>query len=150
MNKSKLVPIILFSTYLMVLIYITLLAWNYGASLGDGGPGGRNYNVIPFRSIYRISWYSPTIFDPLKIVVGNILLFIPFGFLLPFLIKIRHVKITILGFLTSFCIELIQFSFMYRVADVDDLILNTLGVNLGFFLYQLFVKLKQRIIYIDV
>ncbi|GAK01740.1 hypothetical protein JCM19055_4946 [Geomicrobium sp. JCM 19055] len=44
------------------------------------GPGGRHYNLIPFRSIYRIGVFSPDVIDPIKILIGNVLLFVPFGF----------------------------------------------------------------------
>ena len=77
--------------YIIAVLYITLLAWNYGASLGPAGPGGRNYNVIPFRSIYRIATFSPTIIDPIRILLGNVIMFVPLGFLLPTIWR-KHAK----------------------------------------------------------
>ncbi len=120
--------------YLIVVLYITLFAWNYGASLGPAGPGGRNYNLIPFRSIYRIATFSPTIMDPIRILIGNVILFIPLGFLLPLIWRKmrKQVKVVMLGFLFSFSIEIIQFMFTHRVADVDDVFLNSLGTWKGY------------------
>ncbi|WP_413381325.1 VanZ family protein [Alkalihalobacillus sp. 1P02AB] len=143
---------VLFYIYIIALIYLTLFAWNYGASLGEAGPGGRNYNLIPLRSIYRISIFSDSIIDPFKILIGNIILFIPLGYLLPQLLKAkkRFILITLYGFLTSMTIELLQFTFLYRVADVDDLILNTLGASIGFGMYQCQRLMNRRIIFFQV
>ncbi|UCZ55322.1 VanZ family protein [Bacillus shivajii] len=130
--------------YIILLFYITLFAWNYGASLGAVGPGGRNYNLTPFFSIYRIYTYSPDMMVPLRILGGNVLLFIPFGLLFPlFLESIRKRKktvsfflVVITGMLLSTFIEINQFLFTYRVANVDDIILNTLGTFIGAVMYK--------------
>ncbi|MBB5174467.1 VanZ family protein [Texcoconibacillus texcoconensis] len=124
---------ICFIVYVLFLFYITLFAWNHGASLGDEGPGGRNYNLVPGLSIYRIAVFSPTYIDPLIILLGNVLLFFPLGFFMTHLFKIKWplLFVTILGFFVSLFIEVNQFLFTQRVANVDDLILNTLGAFLG-------------------
>lgn len=144
-----LAPWLLF-IYLIVLIYITLFAWNYGASLGPVGPGGRNYNVDPFFSIYRIAKYSPTWVDPFRILVGNILLFVPFGFLLPFATErfktnfkpVRIFPVVVTAMCLSTAIEINQFVFTYRVANIDDVILNTFGAILGVIAYR-FIRWRR-------
>ncbi|MCD8508485.1 MAG: VanZ family protein [Bacillus sp. (in: Bacteria)] len=144
-----LAPWLLF-IYLILLIYITLFAWNYGASLGPVGPGGRNYNVDPFFSIYRIAKYSPTWVDPVRILVGNIVLFLPFGFLLPFSTErfktngkpVRIFPVVITAMCLSIAIEINQFVFTYRVANIDDVILNTLGALLGVMAYR-FIRWRR-------
>lgn len=139
----------MFLTYLVALVYVTLLAWNYGASLGPVGPGGRNYNIIPFRSIYRIAVFSPTISDPVRILLGNVILFMPLGFLIPSIwIKWRRVVYIIaIGFSVSLVIEMSQFLFTHRVANVDDVILNTLGAVIGYGLFSIILWVKKRIVY---
>ena len=66
--------------------------------------------------------------------VGNVVLFMPFGFLLPLLEprSDRRGRVVALGAATSLGIELSQIAMpgIHR-ADVNDLILNTLGVGLG-------------------
>lgn len=150
MRHRRLVRMALFIAYLTALFYVTLLAWNYGASLGPVGPGGRNYNIIPFRSIYRIAVFSPTINDPIRILIGNIVLFVPLGFLIPSIwIKLRRIGYAIaIGFCVSLLIEGSQFLFTYRVANVDDVILNTLGAITGYILFSILSSLKKRIVYI--
>lgn len=72
----------------------------------------------------------------------NILLFVPLGFLLPLLWKeFRSRRATCFtGFLMSLGIELAQL-LNYRISDVDDLIMNTLGAWLG---YELLMLLSRR------
>lgn len=66
-------------------------------------------------------------------LVLNTLLFLPFGFLLPILWKkCRSWKMTVAsGFLLSLMVEILQM-FCYRVTDVNDLLMNTLGTLLGY------------------
>lgn len=127
--------------YLFILFYVTLFAWNYGSSYGPVGPGGRNYNLVLFRSIYNITVYSNSWLQPLIILVGNIFMFIPFGILTSLLFH-RSLKmvvyVTILSFLLSLFIEVNQFIFTYRVADIDDLLLNTIGGFIGSLLVYLY------------
>ncbi len=152
-RKYKKILLFLFFAYLLALIYVTLFAWNYGASLGPVGPGGRNYNLIPFRSIYRIAVYSPTIVDPIKILIGNIVLFIPFGFLAPIAVRFLRKSIivtTILGLLISVAIETSQFLFTYRVANIDDVILNTFGTLIGVILVKICFFVNSKIYFFEV
>ncbi len=147
MKMEKRLAFALFVLYGIALLYVTLFAWNYGASLGAEGPDGRNYNLIPLRSIYRISVFSGNWHDPFKILIGNIILFIPLGFLLPLLLaRMRSIgKVVFAGFLVSLAIELTQFTFTQRVADIDDLLLNTLGTLLGAWLAFLMLALRRRV-----
>ncbi|MDT8860571.1 VanZ family protein [Alkalihalobacillus sp. MEB130] len=150
MRHQKAILSILFLIYIVALFYVTLFAWNYGASLGPAGPGGRNYNVIPFRSIYRIAVFSPQLSDPIRILVGNVILFLPLGFLLPALWRKAQSFVVMLtiSFSVSFVIETSQFLFTQRVANVDDLILNTLGGCIGLQLFFFVRWVKRRVVYI--
>ena len=53
-------------------------------------------------------------------------------------------KTALTGFLISLAIEIIQLPFAVRASDIDDLILNTLGVMAGYGIYALVKKLKAR------
>lgn len=78
--------------------------------------------------------------------VANVVLFIPFGFLLPLLWKrFESCYQTIAaGALFSFFIEMLQ-CFNARVTDIDDLIMNTIGTVLGFAFCLLLQKIFPRI-----
>jgi glycopeptide antibiotics resistance protein len=74
-------------------------------------------------------------------VAFNIVLTIPFGIYLRKYFKLKLPWVIVLGFCLSFFYELTQYTGLYgiyprayRFPDVDDLIVNTLGTVLGFFL----------------
>lgn len=77
--------------------------------------------------------------------VLNVILFVPFGVLLPLvtpsLAKIRHIFGYGLGF--SLCIELSQL-LNRRATDVDDLIMNVLGALIGFLLLMIVRKIGKK------
>lgn len=114
--------------YLLAVIYILCLFHvvtfqdiNYGES-----------NFIPFKEIFRYSIGSNKF---IKNVLGNIILFIPFGFLSSYLLKNRKLGvITILTIIASGTIETVQY-YIGRVFDIDDIILNLLGGITGFLIY---------------
>ena len=114
--------------YLLAVIYILCLFHvvtfqdiNYGES-----------NFIPFKEIFRYSIGSNKF---VKNVLGNIILFIPFGFLSSYLLKNRKLGvITILTIIASGTIETVQY-YIGRVFDIDDIILNLLGGIIGFLIY---------------
>jgi glycopeptide antibiotics resistance protein len=71
-------------------------------------------------------------------IIGNIVLFIPLGILLPFASKRFYslTRVFVFAFCLSLSIEVIQFfsRFLgnFRVVDIDDILLNTLGACIGF------------------
>ena len=84
-----------------------------------------NLNLIPLLGII----------DDLKNSLLNILLFIPFGFLLPLIWEpYRRIARTVFfGICFSLMIELLQM-LTFRATDVNDLITNTSGAAVGFLL----------------
>lgn len=77
----------------------------------------------------------------------NVLLFIPLGGFLPILrSKFRSFpKTLLLGFSTSAFIEVFQI-FTFRATDVNDLMTNSLGTAIGYFLGMLLIRLFPKII----
>lgn len=109
-------------------------------------------NIIPFIEVFRNFFRSPfSLAFRTRILLthfaGNLLLLMPMGIFVPILwIKARSFKrIVIIGALVSLSIELLQYALAYlgygRVADIDDLILNILGVMIG---YMIFDKILMR------
>lgn len=90
---------------------------------------------VPFYTINNMMREGVTIYV-LNNIAGNILMFVPFGFLLPLIdSNMRKFYKTIpLGFFISLCIETWQL-FLLRGTDVDDVILNTGGVIIGYFTF---------------
>lgn len=75
-------------------------------------------------------------------VIGNVAVFLPWGLLLPCLLKkeesLKYVGIS--AFFTSVTIEAIQAVGKLGLCEVDDVIHNTLGAVLGYVLYRYILK----------
>lgn len=78
-------------------------------------------------------------------LLGNIIMFMPFGFFTPLLWNKKNVKDSLMaGFFASLTVEICQLPQAGRTSDVDDLLLNTLGAFLGYLLYKLMLKIFPR------
>ena len=78
-------------------------------------------------------------------IIGNISMFIPTGVIMPILYKRLDCfwKVLLAGAGLSFVIEVIQLLFPGSVTDIDDLILNTLGVAVGYGIYAACKRLER-------
>lgn len=83
--------------------------------------------------------------DLLLNVIGNAAMFVPSGIVLPIVYKRLNTfwKVLTTGTGISLCIEIIQLPFSVRATDIDDLILNTIGVIVGYGIYTL-IKCTRR------
>lgn len=104
-----------------------------------------SYNIIPFNTILDYFSTSRNLDIILKNLLWNIILFIPFSLFLWFY-KISNKKILTFWLLLSILIEISQFSLSYfirpnfRVADIDDIVLNFLWVLIWLFLAKFLLK----------
>ena len=90
-------------------------------------------NFIPFKEMLRYRIFSNLFF---KNVVGNMIMFLPYGFFTSYFLKLDRKKAIIyLSLLVSCTIEFTQL-LIGRVFDVDDIILNVLGGLFGYFIYR--------------
>jgi len=92
-------------------------------------------NLEPFKTIDIYQTFG-------KQVLGNFVMLLPLGIYLPLLytrLRKAHSLFAVLAicFLVSVGIELLQLATSYRSADIDDVILNTLGGGTGFIIYPL-------------
>ncbi len=70
--------------------------------------------------------------DIIKIVLGNVVMFIPFGFLGWVFPRLTDLKNNIFVFISAVTIvEALQYFTRLGIFEVDDIILNTFGVFLG-------------------
>jgi len=108
----------------------------------NGQTVGKSMNLIPLVTLTS---------QDLKTSLLNILLLIPFGFGLPFITNFRMKKIVVIGALFSIVIEFLQLitGFMakitFRIADINDVIFNTVGVAIGYVLFVGFVRIYRHI-----
>ena len=107
-----------------------------------GQEAGKAWNLIPLLTLTS---------KDLKTSLLNILLFVPFGFGLPFITRFRMKKIVLIGMVVSIAIELLQLvtglmaHLTFRVADVNDVIFNTVGVAIGYVLFIAFAPMVRRV-----
>lgn len=99
-------------------------------------------NLIPFN-------YPPIgYYFIIRNIFGNLVLLAPLGFFLPLLNK-KFYKLKycfMLAFITSLLIESLQYLLAYfqmtfgRVTDITDLILNTIGITIGWLIFSYLFK----------
>ena len=143
---------LLLPAYLLLNLYFTLLMRE----------PGEDYPIIltPMRSYFAVlgwdiqsfhvvgqllqgAWEEPIAFafESLIGIMQNLILFIPFGFLLCGATdQPRTSRILLLGFLLSLSIELCQLFFRLGWFEVDDILHNVLGTYLGICLYRRAVR----------
>ena len=75
----------------------------------------------------------------------NVILFLPLGFFLPLLYEKynRISKVALTGFFLAISIEIVQM-FGMGATDINDLITNTIGTCLGYYIYKLLSKSTQK------
>ncbi len=95
-------------------------------------------NLIPFREMFRYDLGSRLF---LKNVLGNIIMFLPYGFFTSYFLKEKKLlPIFILIAVASLTIESTQLM-IGRVFDIDDILLNIVGGILGHYLYIVILKI---------
>ena len=99
-------------------------------------------NMVPLVHVFEYDSIRDIIWN----VVGNAAMFIPSGIVLPVLYRKldNFWKVIAGGALISLCIEILQLPFASRASDVDDLILNTLGVAVGYGIYAATTSRKRH------
>ncbi len=133
--------LVLYQELLMLSFIIYILCLFQVVTFQDDVTWSSN-NYIPFKEIFRYPIGSRLF---LKNVLGNVLLFLPFGFFSSHYLKPKKVySILILTLIASISIECVQTS-IGRVFDVDDIILNVCGGILGYFVYCFLQKIGSKV-----
>ena len=113
-----------------------------------------NFNENPFAGIFDFSYnFIPTIYKIIigeytldnwvkAMIVGNFLMFIPMGILLSLCFEnVNKKNIFKYAVLIPLAIEVLQLV-VGRSFDIDDLVMNFLGIVIGYFIVELVKKLK--------
>ena len=114
---------------LLFIVYILLL---FELLTGTENNSGTGINLVPFSEIFRYQVGSKMfIYNTL----GNILLFVPYGYFVTRYINGKSLyQLFIISFVTSLTVEILQVK-LGRSFDIDDVILNVIGGMVGYFLY---------------
>ena len=133
-KKFRVLGKLLFLMYIIFLLYFLIFSEWYGRS---GEMSDYHYNLVLFQEIQRFWIYREQLgWVSYANLVGNVVIFIPFGFFMPWASRIRSFFLTtIYSFGFSLVIELFQLVTKVGSFDVDDLLLNTIGGIIGFVLF---------------
>lgn len=103
-------------------------------------------NFTLFKTIHMYIDYSYML-NSFENLAGNVVVFIPFGMLLPSIWKRfrNFADILLAGFLFSLSIEVFQLYSAFGAFDVDDILLNCVGVIGGYLMYMLFEMVEWAV-----
>ena len=143
LNKNKRVIISLaFIIYLLVLGYHLFLSDILGRrEISEG----YRYNFVFFKEITRYITNINAIGFKLVLfnLAGNIVAFVPLGIFMSYFFngsKYTFIKTILLGLVLTMSVEGIQLVTRVGICDVDDILLNFIGVVIGAVLAKLFYK----------
>lgn len=106
-------------------------------------PENYSINLIPFNEILRYEFGSYLF---IKNIVGNIILFMPFGFFIGHFLKRKKMYLVFtMSLIASICIETIQL-YIGRAFDLDDILLNVAGALIGYLFYKMLYRLNIKVI----
>ena len=148
---DKIIIVAVFIFYMATLIGATFFPIKFDVSQTKSYDDlSHRLQLIPFGSTIEFI-HSSSPYNTFVQIAGNIVMTVPFGFLLPFVHKFkRKYPYVLSAVLLPLCIETTQFTIgiligrLYRTADVDDLIFNFTGIMIGFALYKLFLKILHK------
>lgn len=145
-NNGSVTIKIIWWTYIILLVLIVI--FKFHGSLADlirrmQFATQVGYNLVPFTTIQsQLETFGSGV-SRLNLI-GNIVPFIPFGILLP--AAYPRMRRFISFFLTAILFELGVESLQYLTKlgsfDVDDIILNMVGIIFGYLIYRIFSQKK--------
>ena len=128
-----------FIVYIVVVVGATMLRYSMHSFSGEMG------EIYPLFYSYKEAWNHFSEREWRNIIL-NIMMFVPFGFLLPLVSKKLQVfwKTYLAGFLFTFLIEMTQLLFNLGICELDDFMNNTIGAMIGYGFYRLFVFVVNK------
>lgn len=132
-RKLRYLPEMIFAVYIAAYIYLTFLSRSE-----IDVPYATGVELRPLAALRRaLARGSVT---PIRGIILNILLFLPMGYLLPFVFRKlrRHTirNVVLIGLLVSVATETLQMVFAVGWFDVDDIINNTIGALIGALIWR--------------
>ena len=127
----------IFCLYFLCAYFVTWLPLPTAKTFASLKPMSEFIQLVPFQSFLDIE--RKTLVRDLAIILFNVALTMPLGYFFRELFHISLKKAVLAGFLVSLLYEVTQLTGLffiypraYRIFDVDDLIINTLGAYLGY------------------
>ena len=105
-------------------------------------------NIVPFETIalYTRSLFGGVNRAAVVNLAGNVVMFVPLGLLLPHIAKKaeKFIGCFVISLVCILSAEIVQVFTLLGYFDVDDLLLNMIGVSIGFGLQKLILKGKVK------
>ncbi len=145
------VALLAFISYTLVLLNFTLFPIRLGLSTPGLDWPRLLAALVPLRDISSmIANPSPDTTTLWRNIGGNILLFVPFGLLLPVLRSVTWPRMILAGLLVSICIEstqllLVVFTNSPHVVSSDDVLLNVIGALVGYGIFLAMRRVVEKI-----
>ena len=144
---------ILFVLYILIVIKVIIFKYPYEELRAIASSWRRDVileglgtaNFTPFKTIKMYIDYAYKL-NSVENLAGNVLVFVPFGFLFPFVARegerffVRFVN----AFVFILGIEVFQLFSAFGAFDVDDILLNCLGAAMGYGIYRIFMIWQKR------
>ncbi|MDR6404629.1 MULTISPECIES: VanZ family protein [Chryseobacterium] len=138
LKKFYKIIIVPYTLFLLYLLFLGMGRFQYDDNLLTIKPIVSTINFIKGAS----SWM-----DIVTIVLGNIIMFIPFGFLGWIFPTLKDLKSLLFTFISViFIVEALQYFTRMGIFEIDDIILNTSGVYLGFLLCRFVEKRFEELV----
>lgn len=137
MTRKKLLSLLLF-IYLTFIIYVMFFGFDR-PNFVNKNPEFR-YSIIP----NDIPLWFPTKLSYLwAISIGNLICFVPFGILVPMIFNFGYKKFITYFLIFIFTLEVLQTITRLGSFDTEDIIVNSIGVTIGFISYKIICKQKE-------
>lgn len=139
-SKNKKYAFVFLTIYTAVLLYMLFFA--FGRIGNRNIENGYKYSLV----INRIPLWFPSEFSRRWLFsLGNLLLFVPYGILLPMIFKINYVKTLLLFLCFIFAVETTQLVTYLGYFDAEDILINTIGMTQGYISYRIGMKGKTTL-----
>ncbi|MGN0156689.1 MAG: VanZ family protein [Lachnospiraceae bacterium] len=154
-NQKNKCLLLIFILYILFVIKVIVFKYSYAQlqEIVNGWQkdviweGLSTANFTPLKTIKMyIRYYELPGIRSFANLFGNVLIFVPFGMLLPMIHKASQNIMVLLanGFLFVLGIEVFQLFSAFGAFDVDDIMLNCLGVLIGGVLYHILSRTFRK------
>lgn len=142
--KKHTLPLLLLFAYLFILMKVLVFKELALIRIGEitlnfWGAQKRTANLIPFKSIHHYLLRESGLLIALINIVGNILALVPLGILVPIIFSnFSWKKVFASALASGIFIKSGQILLEVGIFDIDDILLNGLGVIIGKCIYNLY------------
>ena len=139
-----------FVLYLICAYFMTMLPLPSDGYFDVIPPFKDQIQLIPFNCFFETNLLRSPVAS--AVIIFNLFLTVPLGVFSRFLFGFKFGKTMLTGFLFSSLCEITQITGLffiypapYRIFDIDDLIINTLGAAVGYLIFPLIFRILPKV-----